>query len=484
MLAIAASCLPACERKESAAPPPALPPVVRVVALAEEEIAAPTRFNGVVKARLVVDLVFKIEGTVEKVARVRVSDGFGGFRERDLQEGDTFPKNTVLAQLDTRELERRIEIQQLQVDKARATIQRTEAAVSVARSELERIRGLFRDNAATRKELDEYTSRKDLAEAESTQAVKEASAAALALVQSKDRISDCTLIAPFDNATVVSKNVDARQRVLANTLAFRVMDLSSVSVSFGVPDTMIGQTGLNTPGARVQIGQELDIFADAVEGKRLRGRVTKIAPSADPNTRTFQAEITLDNPNAMIKPGMNVTVSLGGEKRAALLPMTAIQPGDDPSRKTVYVVEGTGARGVVHRRDVEVGGVYDNRVEVRLAGSRVYLGDRIVTGGAFRLTEGMEVRIEGAEETQASPSVPMSPSIPGAPIGPSVPVSPSAPVSPVGPSVPGSPPVPGLSLPIVPGNLPGAPPVKPPTPTTPTSGPATQPAATPQGPGR
>lgn len=471
LLAVVASCVSACDRRESAAPPSALPPVVRVVALVEEEIAAPTRFNGVIKARFVVDLTFKIEGTVEKVARVRVSDGFGGFRERDVQEGDSFPKNTVLAQLDTRELERRIEVQQLQVDRARAAIQRTEAAADVARRELERIRGLFRDNAATRKELDEYTSRKDLAEAEATQAVKEASAAALSLVQSKDRISDCTLVAPFDNATVVSKNVDARQRVLANTLAFRVMDLSSVHVSFGVPDTMIGQTGQNAPGSRVQIGQELDVFADTIEGKRLRGRVTKIAPSADPNTRTFQAEITLDNPNALIKPGMNVTVSLGGEKRAALLPMTAIQPGDDASRKTVFVVDGAGARGVVHRRDVEVGGVYDNRVEVRLAGSRVYLGDRVVTGGAFRLTEGMEVRIEGAEDVQTSPSVPISPSVPVSPVvpvPPSVPVAPATPVSPVGPRVP-----------LAPVIVPGPPPVKP---TTPATSPATQPTATPQGP--
>jgi len=91
---------------------------------------------------------------------------------------------------------------------------------------------------------------------------------------------------------------------------------------------------------------------------------------------------------------MVVTLSTGREQSLILLPMTAIGRGETPDETTVFTVVEEGGRKVVHRRRVELGGVYDNRIRLIEGGrSQPGEGDVIVTTGSFRLIEGQEVRV-------------------------------------------------------------------------------------------
>src|SRR6185437_16022783 len=96
------------------------------------------------------------------------------------------------------------------------------------------------------------------------------------------------LIVPFDHATVAEKNIEPGERKAAHEVAFRLIDISTVHINFGVPDTMIGQSAVDPAGDQhVSLGQQLAITAEAFEGRLMLAKVTKIAPQADPQTRTF-----------------------------------------------------------------------------------------------------------------------------------------------------------------------------------------------------
>ena len=79
--------------------------------------------------------------------------------------------------------------------------------------------------------------------------------------------------------------------------------------------------------------------------------------------------------------------------------MTAIGRGETPEETTVFTVVDDGGRKVVHKRPVKLGGVYDNRIRLVEGGpSQPGEGDVIVVTGAFRLSEGQEVRVLQSQE--------------------------------------------------------------------------------------
>ena len=227
-----------------------------------------------------------------------------------------------------------------------------------------------------------------------------------ASVTSGNRSAPTQSSAPFDNATVAEKRIEPGERKAAHELAFRLIDISSVYVNFGVPDTMIGNPAVISSVERVFLGQKLPVTADAFEGRTLTGTVTKIAPQADAQTRTFLTQLTLVNQDIapdqpMLRPGMIVTVRVGAEndREVMLLPMAAIHQGRSPDDLIVYEVttevggKGAGVGGdVVRPRKVALGGIYDNQVEVLPAGSEVRAGSRIVVSTAERLADGILVR--------------------------------------------------------------------------------------------
>jgi multidrug efflux pump subunit AcrA (membrane-fusion protein) len=221
------------------------------------------------------------------------------------------------------------------------------------------------------------------------------------LDQAGDDYINRQLIVPFDHATVAEKHIEPGERKAAHEVAFRLIDISTVHVNFGVPDTTIGKPALDTAAVqRVFLGQKLPITADAFEGRTLTATVTKIAPEADARTRTFLTQLTLANEEAapgqpLLRPGMIVSVRVGGQldHKVMLLPMAAIHQGASPEQLMVYELQDESGRQAVKARKVALGGVYNNEVEVVPAGSDVQPGSRIVVTTAERLSDGMSVRL-------------------------------------------------------------------------------------------
>ncbi len=395
-LLLGAAALGCAEPLQERAPVP-----VRVKALIPEEVLVSSRFSGSVEPLQTTDLAFKLPGTVHELHRPPGLD-------RDVQVGDVLAKGTVIAELDEGDLRRA-------KASAEARVAQLESRVATARDSLEiaaRVLERFEETSGSVSEVarDDAAAKRVAAAGELASAEHALADARVQLDQANDNYENRQLIVPFDDATVAEKRIESGERKAAHEVAFRLIDISTVHVTFGVPDTMLGDPAFGGSAADgIWLGRKLRITADAFEGRSLDAVVTKIAPQADARTRTFSTELTLTNPmlpdgQPLLRPGMIVTVHVGTEndRSVLLLPMAAIHRGRSVDELIAYEAVTENGSEVARARRVSLGGVYDNKVEVVLAGSELRHGSEVVVTTAERLTDGAVVRV--MRESDLSPA--------------------------------------------------------------------------------
>jgi multidrug efflux system membrane fusion protein len=153
---------------------------------------------------------------------------------------------------------------------------------------------------------------------------------------------------------------------------------------FGVPDTSIG---------RVSVGQPLTITTDALS-QAFRGRVTAISPAADPKSRVFSVELTIDNPKNFLKSGMIATLALDGAKlpqSVSAVPLSAVIR--DPQKTdgfAVMVATGDSEIESARIRSVQPGSVYGNMIGIS---GGLQPGEKVITTGVTLIKDGASVRV-------------------------------------------------------------------------------------------
>lgn len=182
--------------------------------------------------------------------------------------------------------------------------------------------------------------------------------------------------------------VDRGASVTLQTPVALVVDIEAVEVALDVPEKFI---------AKVKLEQDAELTVDAWPGEIFHGKVTKISPVIDLETRTAPVEIAIANPGYRLKPGMfaRVRLVLDERKNVPVIIKEAVL-GKDPDMY-VYVANG----GIARLRNVRLGLREGNDCEVTAGLSA---GDRVVVMGQQRLREGLAVSAE--EEPKRNSSFP------------------------------------------------------------------------------
>lgn len=170
---------------------------------------------------------------------------------------------------------------------------------------------------------------------------------------------------------VVEQNVSAGQLIQpGSTQCFVISDVSTVWVLVNVYQN-------NLP--YVHVGDFVKIQTDAYS-QMFHGRISYIAASLDPNTRTLQARIETKNPGEKLKKDMYVTaiVTAGKIANAIALPDAAILR-DSENQPFVYVETSQKQFG---RRTVTVGESVSGQTEIT---SGLNPGDHVVGNGSLFL---------------------------------------------------------------------------------------------------
>jgi RND family efflux transporter MFP subunit len=155
------------------------------------------------------------------------------------------------------------------------------------------------------------------------------------------------------------------------------MDISSMEMVVNVPERDIN---------KLRVGNEARVLVDAVPGEELTGRVVRISPLLDPQTRTAPVEIDVPNPSRNLKAEMftRVDLNLMTERETLLVPRDALVYRGN--RAGVFVVESD----VVRFQPIETGLAEEDRIEVRTG---LVEGTTVVTRGANLLKNGDIVQI-------------------------------------------------------------------------------------------
>ena len=164
--------------------------------------------------------------------------------------------------------------------------------------------------------------------------------------------AEIPVLAPI-SGEVVERLVAPGQVVQAGqTQAFTISNLSTVWVLANVYQADL---------AYVRSGEDVAVQTDAYPGV-FHGRISYVSPALDPNTRTLQARIVVDNPGEKLKRDMycTVTVTAGKASNAIAVPNAAVLR-DDNNQPFVYVATGEGQFG---RRDVETGQSEDGLIQI------------------------------------------------------------------------------------------------------------------------
>jgi len=348
-----------CSEPAAAAAAPR-PTPVKVQRLAAASGETTRRFSGALEPVMRVDLAFRVAGYVE---------GLGQTERRALDRGDRVAKGALLARLRSAEYQQKLDSARAQADEARA-------AARLAGEELQRAHRLFADGASSRADLDARHARAESARAQLAAAQARVDEAALAL-------HDTELRAPLD-AVVLSRNVEIGSLMTAGQPAFSLVDTRRVKAVFGAPQALLSELRL---GSALQVSVQDDNAAP----QRLEAKVSNIAPLADALGRVFRVEAELPNPGGRLRPGAVVSIEIPDGPSAAQpeVPLSAIvRSARDPRGFAVFVLEGEGARAPARLRDIELGDVLGNAVQVA---SGVSVGERVVSVGASLLRDGADV---------------------------------------------------------------------------------------------
>lgn len=129
--------------------------------------------------------------------------------------------------------------------------------------------------------------------------------AELSLQSTKDQLENYTITSPI-SGTVIEKNYKAGDNLDTSSAAAGylavIYDMSSLSFTMNIDELYIGQ---------IEVGQEVRITADALEGQEFTGHVSKININGTTmnGVTTYPVTVEIDNPGDLL-PGMNVSAEI------------------------------------------------------------------------------------------------------------------------------------------------------------------------------
>ena len=196
--------------------------------------------------------------------------------------------------------------------------------------------------------------------------------------QVENLVENTTLRSPI-NGVVTARNYDVGDMYAMSMPIFTVEQIVPVKLLVGISETDY---------SKVKKGDSVEVTADAIPGKTFYGKINRIYPTVDPTTRTFTAEVKIDNAYKTLRPGMFVRATVNfGVNNSVVIPDVAVVKQQGSGERFVYVLN---SDGTVTYTKVVLGRRMGTEYEV-LEG--IEDGATIVTGGQIRLKDGIKVNV-------------------------------------------------------------------------------------------
>lgn len=188
-------------------------------------------------------------------------------------------------------------------------------------------------------------------------------------------LENTTLVSPI-SGLITARNYDVGDMYTAQPI-FVVQRINPVKIMINVSESLY---------SHVKKGMKVDVELDALAGQTFEGRVSRITPSIDASTRTFQVEVQVANAKELIKPGMYARVTMNyGSRKSVVVSDLAVVKMLGSGNRYIYVYK---QDGTVSYQRVELGRRMNNKYEIL---SGIVDGDEVVISGQNALKDGLAV---------------------------------------------------------------------------------------------
>lgn len=250
---------------------------------------------------------------------------------------------------------------ELENSEIRAGLAVAEAALSESRSIYNRSRSLIETQAISASNLEQLQAAMRVDEAQ--------------VEAAKARLANTFIRAPF-TGRVGLRRVSPGGFVDTSTVITTLDDTDTIKLDFTMPETFL---------SAVAEGMTIVAHSLVYPDRRFVGRVDSIDTRLDPVARSVQVRAVVPNPDALLKPGMFLTVDLQRNRGDLLVaPEEAIVP--ERGRQYVFAVED----GAAVLKEVTLGRRVPGLVEIV---SGVSPGETIITEGTHKVRDGMPVEV-------------------------------------------------------------------------------------------
>lgn len=136
-------------------------------------------------------------------------------------------------------------------------------------------------------------------------------------------------------------------------------------------------------------GMKADIGVDIYAGRTFKGVIDLVHPTISADSRTFQVEISVQNNDEKLRPGMFARVALNlGEIEAQILPAIAVTKQEGTNDRYIFLANGDNTAKKVR---VEIGQRFDDKLEV--ISEELKEGVQVIYAGQEKLMDQSRITI-------------------------------------------------------------------------------------------
>ena len=332
-------------------------PVVAIAPATQDDVEIYGEYVGRVRAQQFVEVRARVEGYLEQML---------------FAEGTYVTKNQVLFVINQDQY-------RAKADKARAQLKKDEAQAQKAKRDLERIRPLYEQNAASQLDLDNATAAYETAEASVAMSSADLDQAELEL--------GYTIVRSPLAGHISERHVNLGTLVKSDTV---LVDFSMTALDYLKSKERNVNLGQKDSTRSWQPNVSITLADNTIYP--YKGLVDFAEPQVDPRTGTFSVRAEMPNPERVLLPGQftKVKLLLDVRESATVVPLKSVII--EKGGAYIYVMR---KDSTVERRFIELGPEFQNQVVVERG---LAPGEDIVIEGYHKLNPGMKVKVSPSVE--------------------------------------------------------------------------------------
>lgn len=353
------------DEKSTQAPPPM---EVIAMTIVPRTIPATYEYVGVAQSSHPVEIRARVEGYLDKIAYT---------------EGSLVQQNQLLFQIDPRPF-------QAALDSAKADLERQKAVLWNAQRARERFEPLYKQNAASRRDLDNSI-------AQELAAIADVDASAAKVREAELNLNYTTILSPI---TGLSGQSSLREGALVtpgpNGLLTTISVIDPIWVNFNVSDGDILRFQEDEKRGFIVAPKDdkFTVELTLADGSLFpyKGTIDFTEPTLQQSTGTMMVRAVFNNPKLILRPGQFVRAKAMGAVRpnAIIVPQKAVLQGS--KGMFVYLVD---KENKAHVQPIEAGGWYQSFWIIK---SGLQAGDLVIIDGVNKIQPDQVVKVKGSAE--------------------------------------------------------------------------------------